>query len=270
MEPLPDWAPADVDLTTASAARMYDYYLGGAHNFGIDREMAAKALAVYPDGRLIAQANRAFLHRAVRYLVGAGVRQFIDLGAGIPTAGSVHETAAAEGVEGVRVLYVDHDPVAVAHSELILGDRPDVRVLRGDLRHPEPILDSPELAQVIDLSRPVGVLMLAVMHFIPEDEQPGELIARFRERVAGGSYLVMSHAASDTRQNEAGKVIALYRSSADPLTYRSRQQVRDLFTGWDLVEPGVVWGPQWHPDWPDEVGAEPSRMGFAAAVGRKP
>jgi SAM-dependent methyltransferase len=269
VEPLPEWAPEGVDLTRASAARMYDYYLGGAHNFGVDRELARQALALFPDGQLIAQANRAFLHRAVRYLLAQGVRQFIDIGSGIPTAGNVHEIAQREAPDS-RVLYVDHDPVAVAHSELLLQDNPGARVLQADLRHPRGIVDAPVLRELLDLTQPIGILLVAVLHFVSESDRPDLAIRQFRELLAPGSYLVVSQGTGEVRSAESKQLAELYRSTNTPVTFRTREQIRDLFEGWDLVEPGVVWVPQWRPDWPDDVGADPASTSIAAAVGRKP
>jgi|tagenome__1003787_1003787.scaffolds.fasta_scaffold20912215_3 hypothetical protein len=268
-EQMPDWAPEGVDLGRASAARMYDYYLGGAHNFGVDRDLANQALALFPDGQVIAQANRAFLHRAVRYLLSQGVRQFIDIGSGIPTSGNVHEIAQKEDPEA-RVLYVDHDPVAVAHSELILRDNPFAQVLKADLRRPEEILQAPVLTQLLDLSRPVGLLMMAVLHFIAEADRPQDTIARFRDLFPSGSYLVIAQASDEGRHEEMARLKELYQSTSTPMTYRSREQVGALFAGWNLVEPGVVWAPQWRPDWPDDVGPDPGATLIAAAAGRKP
>jgi hypothetical protein len=268
-EPVPDWAPEGVDLSRPSAARMYDYYLGGAHNFAVDRELAGQALTLLPDGQLIAQANRAFLHRAVRYLLSQGVRQFIDIGSGIPTSGNVHEVAQKEDAEA-RILYVDHDAVAVAHSELILRDNPFARVLKADLRRPDEILKAPVLTELLDLSQPVGLLMVAVLHFVSPDDRPQDTIARFRNLLSSGSHLVISAGTSEGRQEALAKLKELYRSTSTPLTYRSRDEIRDLFDGWELVDPGVVWAPQWRPDWPDDVGADPASTQTAAAAGRKP
>ena len=268
-EQLPDWAPEGVDLTRPSAARMYDYYLGGAHNFAVDRNLAGQALALFPDGQLIAQANRAFLHRAVRYLLSQGVRQFIDIGSGIPTAGNVHEIAQKSDPE-TRVLYVDHDPVAVAHSELILQDTPNARVLMADLRHPNEILGAPTLTELLDLTQPIGVLMVAVLHFVSEADRPEDLITQFLDVLSPGSHLVISQGTGEGRQAEAQKLKELYRSTSTPITYRTRDQIGTLFNGWELVEPGVVWVPEWRPDWPDDVGPDPASTVVAAAVGRKP
>jgi hypothetical protein len=268
-EQLPEWAPAGVDLTKPSAARMYDYYLGGAHNFAVDRELAGKALALVPDGQLIAQANRAFLHRAVRYLLSQGIRQFVDIGSGIPTAGNVHEIAQKADPEA-RVLYIDHDPIAVAHSELILRDNPGARVLEADLRRPQDILDAPILTELLDLSQPVAVLMVSVLHFVSDSDRPQETIARFHDLLSPGSYLVISHGTGEGRRSESAQVKKLYASTSTPLTYRSREQIAALFEGWDLIEPGVVWVPEWRPDWPDDVGLDPASSTVAAAVGQKP
>lgn len=267
VESLPDWAPEGLDLNTPSAARVYDYFLGGANNFGVDRELARKVLEVVPETPLVVQANRAFLHRAVRYLLEQGIRQFIDIGSGIPTVGNVHETAQREAPES-RVLYVDHDPVAVAHSELILGENAQAKVLQADLRQPKDILDSAQLSEVIDLSRPVGVLMVAVLHFIHDDEHPDDAIRQFRERLAPGSYLVISHATSDDQSAETASAAALYRSATDSVVLRTCQRIRELFDGWELVEPGMVWVPEWRPNWTDEVGSDPASSRVFAGVGR--
>jgi len=270
-EPLPDWAPKDVDLTRPSAARMYDYYLGGAHNFEVDREVARKALGLIPEGVELAQANRAFLHRAVQYLLGQGIRQFVDIGSGIPTVGNVHETVEQRVPGEGRVLYVDHDPVAVAHSEMILGnDHPGVRVLQGDLLRPQEILDSPQRRAVIDLDQPVAVLIVAVLHFVPESAEPEKLIQQFYDVVAPGSHLVVSHGTAEGASPTAARLAKLYETATDRPTFRSRDRVGELFAGWDLVDPGVVWVPQWRPTRPEDADAGRSTMPWAAAVGRKP
>jgi SAM-dependent methyltransferase len=264
-----EWVPETVDTSRPSAARMYDYYLGGAHNFGVDRELAKKALALFPDGQLIAQANRAFLRRAVGFMLDRGVRQFLDIGSGIPTSGNVHEIA--QQVEpGARVLYVDHDPVAVAHSELLLRDNPDAGVLQADVRRPDEILGSPQLHGLLDLSRPVGVLMVAVLHFVAPEDEPEVLIRRLREVLAPGSYLAISHGTGLGRTAAADEVMEIYKATATPLTFRTHEEVRALFEGWDLVEPGVVWVPEWRPEWPDEVGDDPAATVIAAGVGHRP
>jgi hypothetical protein len=268
MEPLPDWAPEGVDLSRPSAARMYDYYLGGAHNFGVDRELATKMLALFPDGQMLAQKNRMFLHRTVRFMLDEGVRQFLDIGSGIPTAGNVHEIAQQTAPES-RIVYVDHDPVAVAHSELLLQDNPRAGVIQADLRRPEEILGAPVLRELLDLSRPVGVLMAAVLHFVAPEEKPELLIGRLREQLAPGSYLMISHGTGTGRPAPFAEAAELYRTAA-PITFRDHDKIRALFDGWDIVEPGIVWLPEWRPAWPDEVGDDPASSLMAGGVGRRP
>jgi hypothetical protein len=198
------------------------------------------------------------------------VRQFIDIGSGIPTEGNTHETAQQLAPQA-RVLYVDHDSVAVAHSELLLEEVSGTAVLRADLRRPQDILKSAELGSVIDLTEPVGLMMVAVLHFVSEDDDPLGAITQFREAVAPGSYLVISHASDEVRQAEAQRAKELYKSANDKGTFRSRSRLRELFEGWDLVDPGVVWGSHWRPDWPDDDDAGSQSSGvLIAGVGRKP
>jgi len=268
-QPLPDWASGEIDLSKPSAARMYDYYLGGAHNFDIDRELARKVLDLFPDAPLAAQANRAFMHRALRCLLAAGVRQFIDLGSGIPTEGNTHETVHQKAPDS-KVLYVDHDQVAVIHSELLLKDVPNTQVLQADFRDPEYILNSPQLKKMIDLSQPVGLLLVSVLHFVPDRDQPQDVLHRLYDALAPGSYLILSHGCDDVRQDEMHGVAEAYAAAADQLSQRSRAQILELLAGWDLLEPGLVWLREWRPDWPDEVGENPSANAMVAAVGRKP
>jgi hypothetical protein len=265
MDSLPDWAPSDVDLTKASSARVYDYFLGGAHNFAVDRELAEQVLRLHPSSQSNARANRAYLHRAVRFLLSQGVRQFIDIGAGVPTVGNVHETAP-----DCRVLYVDRDPVAVAHSELILRGNPNAQVLRADLRRPDDILGSPQLAGLIDLAQPVGVLMLAVLHFVSDAERPEEKIRRFHDAVGPGSFLVVSHAIGEGLPPGADEAKGLFQATAvDTISLREHDRVLELMAGWDLVEPGLVPLPLWRPDWPDEVTPDPAASFVLAGVGRR-
>ena len=249
MEPLPEWAPEGTDLTRASSARMYDYFLGGTHNFPVDRELAQRVIKLAPDVPLFARANRAFLLRVVRYLVGQGVRQFIDLGSGVPAVDTVHETAQREAPDA-RVLYVDKDPVAVAQSRLMLRGNENAAVLQADLRQMKGLLESAELAALIDPSRPVAVLLVAVLHFVPEEANPAEGLRQLIDVVAPGSYLVISHGVSEGLPPQAPQITELF-SFADPVTLRSRNQIEELFTGWQLVEPGLVGVSEWRPDRPD-------------------
>jgi S-adenosyl methyltransferase len=262
------WAPDKAYLERPSAARIYDYLLGGGHNFACDRAVAEQALAAKPDLRVQAVANRDFLGRAVEYLTGAGIRQFLDIGSGIPTAGSVHEIARRADPDA-RVVYVDRDAVAVAHAEDILGDDPRVVVVKEDLRDPDRILDHPRTRAVLDLDQPVAVLLVAILHVIPDADDPYGIVAGLRQATAAGSHLVIAHGTADGAEDEARKLEALSRNTDTPMTMRSRSEVARFFDGWDLVDPGVVWAPQWHPRPEAVVPDDPARSGNLVAVGRK-
>jgi SAM-dependent methyltransferase len=263
----PDWTPDGIDINTPSIARSYDYMLGGSHNFAVDREYSRRILAVLPDARLVAQANRAFMHRAVRFMVDAGVRQFLDVGSGIPTVGNVHEIAQ-KAVPAARVVYVDVEPVAVAHSELILAGNDGATVIQEDLRHPAAILGHPKTRALLDFNRPVGLLLVSVLHAIPDQDDPAGLVARLGDALGPGSYVAISHGTADSRPAEANAATRMSHQTTTPVTMRSRAQVEGFFAGLDMVEPGLVWAPQWRPDYPDEV-EEPQRSSFYAGVGRK-
>lgn len=267
MEP-PRWAAGDVDLDRPSAARVYDYYLGGSHNFAVDREMARRAIEMWPELPLIMQANRAFLRRAVRYLVDQGITQFLDIGSGIPTVGNVHEVAQA-ATPDARVVYVDIDPVAVAHSRSILAGDEQTEVVHADLRDVGSVLDDPRTTRLLDLSEPVGVLMVALLHFVPAEAGLAGVIDRYRAVMAPGSHLVVSHATYEGQPDQAGPHTALYQRTGTPMTMRSRAEVTALFEGFDLVEPGVVFLPQWRPDRGTPVDDHPERFTGFAAAGRR-
>ena len=246
----PTWAPGEIDLERPSAARMYDYYLGGSHNFAVDRQVAQEAMKALPDLPLIMQANRAFLRRSVRYLLDQGVRQFIDVGSGIPTVGNVHEVVH-EFDPSRRVLYVDIDPIAVTHSRAILADNASAAVIHADLLRPEQILEHPDLRALIDLDQPVAVLINAVFHFVSDEESPGAILARFLDALAPGSYLSISHASYIGGEEKITEAAEVYQRSRIPMTFRSKDEVTELFKGWSLVDPGVQLIPHWRPD-PDE------------------
>ncbi|GAB1331334.1 SAM-dependent methyltransferase [Streptomyces sennicomposti] len=264
-----DGLPQVVDPGKASVARMYDAMLGGEHNFAIDREAVAAFTAIDPQVRTLARANRAFLGRAVRFLVESGVRQFIDLGSGIPTQGNVHEVAQA-ACPGARVVYVDNDPVAVAHSEALLADNPDATIVTGDIRDPAGILAAPRLRELIDFDQPVAVLMITILHFITPQEDPAGIVAAFREALPADGWLALTHATDEDRPDTAAAVGQLYRDRAtSPVTARSRAEIESLFTGFELVEPGLVYVPLWRPDRAEEVPDNPSQYWVYAGVGRK-
>lgn len=262
------WVPSTVDVTRPSVARMYDYYLGGSHNFEADRAAAKQVEQIFPGIAQSAGANRSFLRRAVRHLVAQGVDQFLDLGSGIPTVRNVHEVAR-EVRPGARVAYVDVDPIAVTHSRSILGDDPHSVVLHADLTDPERVLKDPELRRMIDFTEPVCVILVAVAHFIADTELLHRVVDRYREEIPAGSYLILSHASASALSQEAEHARQIYNRTTAPLTLRDEDDLRRLLEGWDLVEPGLVPVTRWRPDSPDEVGTV-AGVSILSAVARKP
>ncbi|HET8632390.1 MAG TPA: SAM-dependent methyltransferase [Thermomicrobiales bacterium] len=267
----PSWAPEGVPLDRPSVARMYDFFLGGYHNFAIDRAVAEQVVAAYPDFPLIMRANRAFLRRAVTFLASQGIDQFLDLGSGIPTVGNVHEVAQAINPDA-RVVYVDIDPVAVAHSRAILAGNPNATVIQADARRPEQIVGDPEVGRLLDLDRPVAVLLLAFLHFFQDDAEAEALVRGLRDVLAPGSYLVISHASYDDMPTDVRERLeGLYTRTPTPVRSRTREQIADFFAGFDLVEPGLVYVPAWRPEGPGDLWHdEPDRVHGFAGVGRKP
>jgi hypothetical protein len=246
---------------------MYDFYLGGSHNFAVDRKLASSVLDLWPDMPRAMQANRGFLRRAVRFLAAQGVRQFLDIGSGIPTVGNVHEVAQ-EAAPGARVVYVDTDPIAVTHSRALLSGDDLTVVLQADGRDPDSLLASPELTAHLDLSRPVGLLMVALLHFVPDEQKPGEIIRRYADQLPPGSWFVMSHGSTDGFTQDGARMEELYRRTPTPVTLRTRPQVEAMLEGVDLVEPGVTFITQWRPDAGDDDGGDPSWVCTYGAVGR--
>jgi O-methyltransferase involved in polyketide biosynthesis len=258
--------PAMLDFGIPSPARMYDYFLGGKDNFPADREAAEKVIAAYPPTRALALENRRFLERVVEYLASQGIRQFVDLGAGLPTVPNVHEVA--QGIQpDARVAYVDNDPVVVVHSRALCYAENGVAVINGDIRRPQAILADPELTDLIDLSEPVAFLCVAVLHFVAEDENPGEIVAALRAQMAPGSYLVISHVATDgVDRRVAGQVTDVYARSTAPAVPRAESAIRDLFTGLDLVEPGLTDVARWR----RLVSGDTGNVRILGGAGRKP
>ena len=262
---LPEWVPDGVDITTPNAARVYDYALGGFHNFQVDREFAIEAEKAWPGLTRLAHANRAYLGRAVQYLADAGVRQFLDVGSGIPTLGNVHEVAQAT-VADAKVVYVDIDPVAVAHSRHILADNPAATAINGDLRKPQAILEHPEVQELLDFSQPVALLLMAVLHFVPDADDPGVVIRAFDEATVAGSYIAVSHGLrSEQKADSQDQVTNLYRRTPTSVTLRPAEAVAALLRGWEPVPPGLVPITEWHPEDGDEEPTQP----VLAVVARK-
>ncbi|MCI2415990.1 SAM-dependent methyltransferase [Saccharopolyspora sp. K220] len=259
-----NWIPDGADLDTPSAARVYDALLGGAHNFEVDREFAAKAKQVFPGVDVACRANRSFLRRAVVHGLDAGVRQFLDIGSGIPTVGNVHEIAQ-EVDPGARVLYVDNEAVAVEHSKLILDSNEHASIIRADMCQPEQLLE--QASDLLDFSEPIMLLMLALVHFIPDSAGPAELVAQYRQALPDGSYLAITHATGDARPDDMRKLEALYATSSNPAVARSRAWITGLFDGYELVAPGAVFVPEWRPD--NETLDNPENYIFFGGLGRK-
>ncbi|MEU5465093.1 SAM-dependent methyltransferase [Streptomyces althioticus] len=265
----PAWAPRSIDITVPSVSRMYDYYLGGSHNFEVDREAARKAMEFMPGLPKVMQANRAFMRRAVRYAVSEGVTQFLDIGSGIPTFGNVHEVARAADPEA-RVMYVDHDPVAVAHSKVVLEGDDRADILAADLRKPQEILGSDEVGRLIDLNRPVALLLVAILHFVEEADDPYGAVAELREALAPGSMLVLTHATYEgipLPPERAEGAVDVYRDMRNPLIMRTRDEIARFFEGYDMVEPGLVPMPRWRPDTAPED-EDPYAFSGLVGVGR--
>ena len=263
----PDWAPSGVDIAKPSVARVYDYYLGGSHNFAADREFADEVIAAVPDARWVVQENRAFLRRVVRFLLSQGVDQFIDLGSGIPTVGDVHEVAATIN-PSARTIYVDHDPVAVAHSRAILNGNPNTVVYAGDLKEPDAVLSDPAVGALLDMSRPIGVLMIAVLHFVPRDDEALAIVKSWAAHMVPGSYLAITHGSADRMTDGARETESLYNRSVASLTMRTYDEVVRLFAGETLIDPGVVQIPYWRPDQHDDLDADVARYPGYAGVAR--
>ncbi|WP_079159381.1 SAM-dependent methyltransferase [Streptomyces griseus] len=268
----PAWAPQGIDISVPSVSRMYDFYLGGSHNFEVDREAARKAMEFLPGLPKIMQANRAFMRRAVLHAAHSGISQFLDIGSGIPTFGNVHEVAQAADPEA-RIVYVDHDPVAVAHSQAVLEGNERTVVAAADLRKPRAILDAPEVRGLLDLDKPVALLLVAVLHFIEDADDPYAAVAELRDALAPGSLLILTHASYEgipLPQEEAGGAVGVYRSIRNPLVMRSRAEISRFFEGYEMVEPGLVFMPDWRPESLEGRAQEdPFASSGFAGVGRK-
>lgn len=266
----PAWAPLGIDITMPSVSRIYDYYLGGSHNFEVDRDAARRAMEFMPGLPKIMQANRAFMRRAVRFAVDEGITQFLDIGSGIPTFGNVHEVARQADPES-RVVYVDHDAVAVAHSRAVLDGDEKAAVVAADLRKPQDILGSSEVKELLDLERPVCLLLVAVLHFVEDAYDPYTAVAELRDALVPGSMIVLTHASYEGMPipaEQAGQTVGVYKDIRNPLIMRSRGEIARFFEGYDMVEPGLVPMPRWRPDTAPEEEDPYAFSGFAG-VGRR-
>ncbi|WP_432840529.1 SAM-dependent methyltransferase [Dactylosporangium sp. CA-092794] len=254
-----------VDPNRPSAARIYDRYLGGRHNFAVDREVAQRAVDLVPSIPRIARANRGFLRRAVRYAVSRGVRQFLDIGSGIPTEGNVHEIAR-EADPQARVVYVDIDPTAVVHARQILTGDPRTAVVQADLHEADRILDDPQVRAQLDFDRPVCLLLIAMLHFVPDTPELRAALRRYHDTLAPGSLLAVSHATASARPAEMRRLADLYTRTGTSMVVRDGPELLGLLDGWELVEPGMVFSPQWRPDLADPPVEDPASYATLAAV----
>lgn len=254
-----------LDPAVPNVARVYDFLLGGTNNFPADRELAQQLLAVFPFSGGIARQNRAFVGRAVRYCAGQGVRQFLDIGSGLPTMENVHEVVRRV-IPDAAVVYVDNDPAAFAHASSLLATSDGVSALLGDAREPGRILAEVTGRGLLDLSRPLVVVLGSILHFIPDEDDPAGLVAALREAMPPGSYLVLSHGTSEVSAEDSARAEDMYRGASSPLIVRSRAEIAAYFTGLELAEPGLVGTSHWRPD--DPADTEPPYL--YAGVGLKP
>jgi hypothetical protein len=265
-------AASHIDTTHPHPARMYDYYLGGKDHYEVDEKAAAHVIDVYPAIKICARTNREFMHRATRWLAGeAGIRQFLDIGTGIPTEPNLHQVAQSVAPDA-RIVYADNDPIVLAHAQALLRSTPEGRTayIEADVREPERILTAPELHQTLDLSRPVALSLNALLHFIPDEDHPYDLVQQLVNALPSGSYLVLTHCTPDFDPQTWEKVIRIYHEGGIPAKVRSLTEVTRFFDGLKLVEPGVEVPHRWRPD-PDQPPAEvtDAEVSFYAGVAQK-
>ncbi|MBN1660572.1 MAG: SAM-dependent methyltransferase [Anaerolineae bacterium] len=263
------WVPAGVSLDRPNPARIYDYMLGGYHNFQPDREMSDTMEKLFPEVRLAARVNRAFLRRAVTFLVEEGCDQFLDLGSGIPTVGNVHEVAQALNPDA-HVVYVDIDPVAVAHSLAMLVDNPRATAIRADVRQAEEIVTHPDVQRLLDLTKPLGVLIVGMLHYLLDDGEAQAAVRTFRTAAAPGSYLAISHTTPRVYPPEMAETVADIVRRSTRVRHRAPEDVLVFFGDWPLVPPGLVLGPLWRPESArDPLLNEPELAWTISGVARK-
>ena len=262
-----EWAPTGIDMTVPSVARVYDLFLGGKDNFAVDRELALRILRQAPETPDVAYANRRFLGRAVEFLARAGIRQFLDLGTGLPSQNNVHEVAQRIHPDA-RVVYVDNDPMVVAHARALLAGGDFTAVVHADIREPERILAHPVVQKMIDFSEPVALMCVAVLHFVSDEQDPWYVVSALTERLSPGSYLAVSHGAFGGHPAEVAAGYGdEYKNSSAPVTLRDRDAIARFFDGFDLVDPGLVPAPEWRSD--DVERARPGGEWMLVGVGRK-
>jgi O-methyltransferase involved in polyketide biosynthesis len=267
-----EFGPKQLDLQLPSAARAYDFFLGGSHNFKADREFAQQVCDIVPWVPNVAKLNRSFLWRVVRFMLDAGIRQFLDLGSGIPTVGNVHEIAQNR-VPEARVVYVDYEPVAYHHAQALLADNPHATIIQADIRDPEAILNHAETRELLDFTQPLGLLMVGVLLFIGPEDQPDRLVHTYRQRLASGSYLAISHLTDEhappALRQQVATLIAAYQQANEFVYARDRDEITGWFGSMDLLEPGATYLPDWRPEDLSEAD-DPARLLGYGGVARQP
>ncbi len=259
--------PSQDEMGTPNVARIYDYLLGGKDNYEEDRRAAEQLLKIVPDAAIAAWDNRQFLGRAVKHLVEeAGIRQFVDIGTGLPTRGNVHAIAHYHAPES-RVAYVDNDPLVITHSNALLNNHPEVVAIEADMRDPQSIIEHAELRELINFDEPVAVLLVAVLHFVRDSDNPYQIVDSLKSALTHGSYLVISHVTGDQVPAETTRLVkGLYENASAPGVARSRRDIEKFFTGLEMIPPGLVSVAQWRNEW---MLAEPGRTIFYAGAGKK-
>jgi len=263
----PDYQLPEVDTSRPSIARVYDAVLGGKDNFAADRAVVAEVQKTFPDGGGAARVNRALLGRAVRYMAQAGIDQFLDLGSGLPTVQNTHQIAQAVN-PSARVVYVDNDPMVLAHGRALLAENKSTIVVTADLMEPEQLLARPEITGFLDLSRPLGLIMAAIVHHILDEEDPYDIVARYTRLLPSGSYLLLTHFSNSSPEARGLEEVMLRTLGRGQL--RSREEIAQFFNGLELVEPGLVHLPDWHPDEPVSRPLDISGLLYLGALARKP
>ena len=263
--------PPKIDTSVAHSARIYDYILGGKDNFEADRKAAEAAMARNPTMAIGMRANRAVMRRATAYLAGeVGVRQFLDIGTGLPTSPNMHEIAQRIAPES-RVVYVDNDPIVLAHARALLVSTPEgaCTYIDADARDPEKILGDPKLTGTLDLSQPVALMLFGIMHFLPDSDDPQSIVARYLAALPSGSYLAIQHPTTDFAPSKVGTQTA-YRGAGIPFQYRTRAEFARFLDGLEILDPGITTMSQWHPELEPDPQPSPSEGGAYVALARKP
>jgi len=262
--------PPEIDTSVAHSARVYDFILGGKDNYPVDRAAADRMLEGWPSLRISMRENRKFMHRSARWIAQQGVDQFLDVGTGIPTSPNLHEVVQ-EVIPSAGVVYVDNDPIVLAHAGARLTGTPEGRIayLHADMKDPGAILDSPELQETIDFKRPVGLSMIAVLQFVLDDQKAYDLVRSYLDRLPSGSYLALSTVTTDSSPKPMGTVVAEYAKRGIPARNRSKEEVEPFFDGLEVVDPGVVLVHNWRPEPGTEGQVKDTEVAMCGGVARK-